>query len=507
MIKYPVDETIPENAYDSNHFKRLMGRLITLNNIPSDVPRSVLKRLLDENKIFFKNLHVDETGTSNGARQAHVEIKDDRFTQKALRILNECEIAGQMIDAFETDAQTAERLQSQVKRDEPAAETRAVQPPEAPQEPEKDYSEYCVPFDSLPLSETTLNNIREKGFEKTTPIQGMSIQPIMEGRDIIGRAQTGSGKTLAFMIPIVERLLPDPGKGMRALILAPTRELAIQIKQDTDVLIANTDIESIVLYGGEHILDQIVELKRDIDIVIATPGRLLDLQGRGRLRIDACEMLVLDEADRMLAMGFMPQIQSILRCFYEHPQTLMFSATLPKEVTKLIKSYLHDPLYLEVGNRKLTAIDSIEQQVEFVEDKKKVDRLKDLLKGEEGTVIVFTRTKRATESLAQQLKNAGFHVTRIHGDIDQSDRLKAVESFRSGRHNILVATDVAARGLHIENIAHIVNFDLAQTPEDHLHRIGRTGRAGASGKATTFITPSEKRQLKAYKGVLGKALQ
>lgn len=471
---------------------------ITIRNLPPTIHKPLLQKILDANRIDWRRIAFSDEESTNAAKIAHVQLEEGG-NGAALRILNSCEVSDRVLQACEADERAAELLQSSSSKKERVL----AEPDPIDLEPAVDYDQHRLPFASLNLSEPILRNIEKLGFEKCTPIQGLAIPSAMEGRDLIGRAQTGSGKTIAFAIPIAERLLRTPGSGVRALVLAPTRELAVQINESMDEVIQDTGLNSIVVYGGENILDQMIELRNDINIVIATPGRLLDLQGRGRLRFDAAEILVLDEADRMLDMGFMPQIRSILSCFYDHPQTLLFSATMPPEVRKLTEGWLVDPANIEVGQRKLRPLDEVQQEVFYLTQEDKERELYRLLDDEAGTVIVFTKTKRGAERLSQRLKSKGFPATRIHGDIEQSDRMKAVEAFKSGVKRILVATDVAARGLHIDGVAHIVNFDMPQSPEDHMHRIGRTARAGAKGKATTFITPQEKRKMKGFRGVMG----
>ncbi|MBI1388843.1 MAG: DEAD/DEAH box helicase [bacterium] len=484
---------------------------VTLRSIPASITLDLLKAILDGNRVQWKKVILESE--SSGGQTAHVWLHGgERAVRDAMRNLEECEVEDRILTVGESDEDAIQRLKDSPD-DEPARadkrdssrngdddEDESTDLPEALH----DLSQWRLPFNSLGLSPELMKNVEAMGFETTTPIQGAAIHSAIEGNDVIGRAQTGSGKTLAFAIPMIERLKDRPGKGLRGLVVAPTRELAVQITEVIDKLIEGTGLKSIAIYGGDHILDQIVQLKDAPDILIATPGRLLDLQSRGRFRIDSAEIIVLDEADRMLDMGFMPQIKNIFSCFYEKPQVLLFSATLVEEIQKMRVVQLKDPVFVDVGAPDLTPLKAVAQEVIRVKSKEeKEKRLRELLRQEQGPTIVFVATKRETEMLCQRLKREGFHATRIHGDIDQSDRLKAVDLFKQGRYSILVATDVASRGLDIEGIAHVINYDLAMSPEDHIHRIGRTARAGAAGKATTLIDPRDARQFHEFKQALG----
>ncbi|MGI6457693.1 MAG: DEAD/DEAH box helicase [bacterium] len=482
---------------------------ITIRNLPQKITEPLLEDILNAHQVQSREiiLQPQEPVATEPLQQAHVMLRKREAIPHALRILNQNEVGDQILQAIEATEEAQQQFQQLIdqremerkRRERESLFTHFIQYNRDSDSEE----EVIIPFSKLGLSETTMNNLKRLEFETTTPIQALAIPPAMEGCDMIARAQTGTGKTLAFVIPIVERLLARPTRGVRALLLAPTRELAIQIREVVEGLLPGTGLRSIVIYGGEHILDQVAQLFTGAEIIIATPGRLLDLQGRGKLRFDAAEILVLDEADRMLDMGFMPQIQNIVRCFYSHPQTLLFSATIPDEIKKLSKNILKDPVLVEVGEPDLSPLESISQEILYVTPHEKDQALYELLDHEPGTIIVFVSTKRMAEQLSQRLKYDGYPATRIHGDIEQVDRIKAVEKFRSGECRILVATDVAARGLDIENVAHVINYDLPQVPEDHLHRIGRTARAGTKGKATTFVTHQEKKTLGPFRGVLG----
>lgn len=495
-----------------------MDPAITLRNLPPTISSWILEKVISNNEVPWKNLYIRPSeGKPDEGCTGYVVLKRGKDIPYALRRLNECEISDRIVEASETDESGWEWIRAEIDKqrdglrkplppshrdDSMAADSDVVEVKDDEEESEDDDIE-CVPFSSMGLSEEVMSNLRRLGYETATPIQTLAIPPAMEGCDLIGRAQTGTGKTLAFAIPIIELLLSRPGRGMRALILAPTRELAIQIKDVFEQMVVDTGLKTTVVYGGDNILDQMLLLREGVEILIATPGRLLDIQSRGRVRIDAAEILVLDEADRMLDMGFLPQISDIFRCFYEHPQTMLFSATIPAELGKLTGLNLKDPVLVNAGSPDLTPLDSVSQEVFYVSPEEKETCLYKLLDHETGPIIVFVKTKRSTERLAQRLKAKGYSATRIHGDIDQSKRNQAMEAFRQGQYQILVATDVAARGLDIDNIAHVVNYDLPMAPEDHLHRIGRTARAGAKGKATTFVTHQERRSIRHFKKVFG----
>ncbi|MFH1740579.1 MAG: DEAD/DEAH box helicase [bacterium] len=486
---------------------------ITLRNLPLAVTSNFFKKVLRANQVQWEQVELCASGSApESALEAHVSLRNLDAVQAAIRVMNGCEVADRILESCAASEAAIELLKagSEKKHRKPQHEEKSrevLSPKKAPVAPSSrkapDKSEHCVPFTTLGLSPVVLQNIERLGYKATTPIQGLAIPPAMEGRDIIGKAQTGTGKTLAFVIPIVERLLLQPGPGLRSMILAPTRELVIQIRDVFAQVTDGTGLRTVAVYGGDSILDQMLELRIGVNILIATPGRLFDLQRRGRLRFDATEILVLDEADRMLDMGFLPDVQTVFRCFYEHPQTMLFSATVPTALSALTDLHLESPVLVEAGPSDLTPLDSVTQEVVYVSRPKKENYLCDLLNREEGPTIVFARTKRSTEGLARRLRSAGYMATRIHGDISQTDRLKSLKAFREGKYRILVATDVASRGLDIEGITHVVNYDLPRDPEDHLHRIGRTARAGANGKATTFVTQAERHLLKDFKTVLG----
>jgi ATP-dependent RNA helicase RhlE len=311
---------------------------------------------------------------------------------------------------------------------------------------------------------------------------------------VIATAQTGTGKTLAFALPVLESLLKTRGQGVEALILSPTRELAIQIQQTITLLSRGTGIRSAVVVGGMSERTQLNSLRQGARIVVATPGRLCDFLDRKLIGLAAVRMVVLDEADRMLDMGFLPAVESILRRTMADRQTMFFSATIEKSVARLIDKYLNEPIRVAIGSTTKPA-DKIETRLYEVEQDRKLGLLHHLLETGEGSFLVFARTKRGAERLAKKLSGNGVKATAIHGDRSQNQRNMALKGFQSGQYRVLVATDVAARGIHVDNIAHVVNYDLPQRAEDFIHRIGRTGRAGLQGVASTFGTRGERRDV------------
>ncbi len=488
-----------------------MTAAITLKNLPAQLPKHIVERLLFHHHVEYQVVKMDSVQDNGELGQVAYVLLTQNGTKKILRKLNGVEVEDRIVEAENADVQFVKHFKESSRETEKPSKSKK-RPSSKPSSSEyEDPSEISpakpevelVSFDTFDLTSTLKKNLERMGFQLTTPIQALAIPPAMEGNDIIGKAQTGTGKTLAFSLPIIEHILQKPARGLQALILTPTRELAVQINEVVEELVVDTEIKTGAIYGGEHVLDQYVRLMDDMNIMIATPGRLLDMQKRGRLRIDMAEIFVLDEADRMLDMGFLPDIQKIFNCFYEHPQTMLFSATIPKDLSKLTGVNLKDPVFIDAGAPDMAPLETVKQDVIEVKDDEKDQWLRDLLADEDGTAIIFTRTKRMTEQLYNKLKYDGYPVARIHGDIDQTVRMKAVESLKERKIRFLIATDVASRGLHIENVAHIINYDLPMTPEDHLHRIGRTARAGASGKATTLVTPKEKRYLKDFRQVFG----
>jgi ATP-dependent RNA helicase RhlE len=349
-------------------------------------------------------------------------------------------------------------------------------------------------FSELPLCALLQSNLMKHGFVQPTPVQNAAIPPALAGRDVVATAQTGTGKTLAFLLPAIHSLTRPEGKparGIRALMLAPTRELALQIHESSVKLTQGLHLDAAAVVGGMNETVQLRKLRQGAQIVIATPGRLCEFLDRKLIELGNVRLLVLDEADRMLDMGFLPALKQILRHIPERRQTLLFSATIEKSVANLISSYVNDPLRVAIG-AATRPMDSIDLHVYEVEQDRKLSLLENLLRQEAGSFLVFARTKHGTDRLARRLSASGFEAARIHGDRTQGQRNQALAGFKNGDYRVLVATDLAARGIHVDGIAHVVNYDLPQVPEDFIHRVGRTGRAGARGVASTFATRDER---------------
>jgi ATP-dependent RNA helicase RhlE len=349
-------------------------------------------------------------------------------------------------------------------------------------------------FAALNLSPEALRALDRAGFEHPTPIQAQAIPPALAGRDVIGTAATGTGKTAAFLLPIVERLAGRPGT--RALVLAPTRELALQIAEELERFGSGRRVRGAVVIGGVGMGAQAEALRRGPEVVVATPGRLVDHLQQGTARLDGIELLVLDEADRMLDMGFKPQLDRILARVPRRRQTLLFSATMGQEVATFARAHLADPVKVEVARSGTTAARA-DQLVFHAEQHEKLALLLALLERDEVTTLVFTRTKRRADRVWKGIGRAGHKVARIHADRSQAQRRMALEGFKDGTYRVLVATDIAARGIDVAEIGHVVNFDLPHVPEDYVHRVGRTARAAASGRASSFTAPEERELLAA----------
>jgi ATP-dependent RNA helicase RhlE len=346
-------------------------------------------------------------------------------------------------------------------------------------------------FQQFGLHPDLLKAIHHQGYHEPTPIQQQAIPVALTGRDLIGCAQTGTGKTAAFALPILNKLHPIKSGKIRALILTPTRELAAQINEVLQGLAAYTKIYTAAIYGGVGMPPQERALRLGTDVIVATPGRLLDHLNNGVSRFDGIEFFVLDEADRMLDMGFLPEVKRIIARLPQQRQTMMFSATMPKEILQLSRQILRDPAMIQIG-RQAAPVEGVSQSAYPVAQHLKTDLLVALLETNEmESVLIFARTKVRTERLARQLKQGGFEAALIHGDRTQGQRLAALEGFRNRRYRILVATDIAARGLDVDGISHVINFDVPVTPEDYVHRIGRTARAKAAGEALTLVAPAE----------------
>ncbi|MBI5179745.1 MAG: DEAD/DEAH box helicase [Nitrospinae bacterium] len=358
-------------------------------------------------------------------------------------------------------------------------------------------------FNELNLPKQLSAALAAMKYETPTPIQAKAIPAAMEGRDVMGCAQTGTGKTAAFSIPLITGLIANPQK--TALILAPTRELAAQIADVLRQMTAKTpDIRSVLIIGGEAMGPQIRAVSRGVRIVVATPGRLVDHLQQGTISLKSVGYLVLDEADRMLDMGFAPQINKIVGTLPKERQTLLFSATLPQEITRLASKYMKQPVSVSAGENTRPAKAILQKMVETTHPKKGEILLSELT-ARQGSVLIFVRTKRGADRMAKMLFTRGFEATLIHGGRSQRQRFVALDGFRKGRYRILVATDVAARGLDVPHIAHVINYDLPQTAEDYVHRIGRTARAGAQGEALALVTPEDRGQWRMISRHVGNA--
>ncbi|MBV8527471.1 MAG: DEAD/DEAH box helicase [Candidatus Dormibacteraeota bacterium] len=347
-----------------------------------------------------------------------------------------------------------------------------------------------VTFDRLQLSVPMLHTVAEMGFEVATPIQAGSIPPALEGRDVIGQAHTGSGKTAAFGIPIIERLEARNGF-VQALVLCPTRELAVQVHEELTRLAARHDLRSVAIYGGDSIGRQMQELRRGVHIIVATPGRLADHIQRRSLNLANVRIAVLDEADRMLDMGFAPDVERILRQCPPERQTLLFSATMPDWVRRLAARYMHDAVTIEISTRPEIAagVRQLYVQTPWADKTEALSRILD--QPDVTMALIFVETKRTADVLQAQLLQRGHGVGLLHGDLSQKERDRAMKQFRESHVSCLIATNVAARGLDIDDISHVINYDVPSTPDEYLHRVGRTARAGRTGIAITLITPAE----------------
>jgi ATP-dependent RNA helicase RhlE len=380
--------------------------------------------------------------------------------------------------------------------------------------PQAPYDPSPVGFDTLDLASTLLESIRQRGFVNTTPIQSAVVPIIMGGDDLIGCADTGTGKTAAFLLPILNRLLrtraaaPEERGYTRVLILSPTRELAVQIEDDVEGFSYHTDLTSVAVYGGVPMDPQERALRSGVDIVVATPGRLMDHMRNGAVKFDKLDTLVLDEADRMMDMGFWPDVRRIVSTLPDTAarQTLLFSATMPEDVMKLADEVVCDAKYVQIGTDGGPA-KSITHTIENVAASQKTEWLAKFLRRTAGPVLVFSRTKSGAERLARKLVSLGLKATALHADRTQAQRTQAVEGFRSGKYRVLVATDVAARGLDIDGITHVVNYEVPSNRETYVHRVGRTGRADATGTALTLVAPEELRALEALQRSFGIEMQ
>jgi ATP-dependent RNA helicase RhlE len=361
-------------------------------------------------------------------------------------------------------------------------------------------------FSSLNLHPSLLQAIKELGFVRPTGIQADAIPPVMAGRDVLASAQTGSGKTAAFLLPIVHGLLDKPRRTTRALVLVPTRELAAQVLEDLSALAVHTPVTGAAIYGGVSLGPQEHAFRSGVDILVATPGRLLDHLRAPYAKLDRLEYLVLDEADRMLDMGFLPEIRKILRFVPAKRQTLFFSATMPPPIRELTREMLQAPTVIQRERQTVTP-GGITQAIYPVAQNLKAALLIELIRrGDIKQALVFTRTKHRANRLAEALVRQGIQAGRIHGNRTQGQRTAALQDFKTGRLPVLVATDIVARGIDVEDLSHVVNFDVPLVPEDYIHRIGRTGRADATGEAFTFVSPEERSALQAIERAVGRSL-
>jgi ATP-dependent RNA helicase RhlE len=361
-------------------------------------------------------------------------------------------------------------------------------------------------FVGLGLDPALLRALRELGFTRPTPVQKDAIPPAASGRDVLACAMTGSGKTAAFMLPIVQRLMTKPRGVTRALVLTPTRELAAQVEAHLTELSVHTPVRGAAVFGGVGMGPQEHAFRSGVDVIVATPGRLLDHFRHPYASLRGLEVLVLDEADRMLDMGFLPDIRRVLKHLPPRRQTLFFSATMPPPIVTLARELLHDAVHVNLERKAAPAV-GITQAVYPVPQELKSNLLTTLLeRGDLKSVLVFTRTKHRANRLAEFLERHRVSCARIHGNRSQAQRTQALEGFKAGRHRVLVATDIAARGIDVEALSHVVNFDVPAVPEDYIHRVGRTARAEATGDAFTFVAPSETADLERIERAIGKRL-
>jgi ATP-dependent RNA helicase RhlE len=364
-------------------------------------------------------------------------------------------------------------------------------------------------FSTLGLSESLLAAVEKEGYTTATPIQQQAIPAVLQGKDVMAAAQTGTGKTAGFVLPLLQNLgsqsQAKPCR-TRALILTPTRELAAQVYESITIYGANEKLRSTVVFGGVNINPQQKILARGVDILVATPGRLLDLYQQNCIRFDELEVLVLDEADRMLDMGFIRDIKKILKLLPKRRQNLMFSATFSNDIRQLASSICYQPVEIDVAPRNST-VEKISQKLYLVDQERKAGLLCDLVLSTTEQVLVFSRTKHGANKLVKTLAKRGISATAIHGNKSQAQRTRALQEFKEDKVQVLVATDIAARGIDIELLTLVINFDLPHVPEDYVHRIGRTGRAGASGQAISLVSRDESKQLKAIERLIKRSIE
>jgi ATP-dependent RNA helicase RhlE len=361
-------------------------------------------------------------------------------------------------------------------------------------------------FETFNFHPSIMAGVRALGYITPTPIQVKSIPPIMQGRDVIGLAQTGTGKTAAFALPVLQRLLQGPRGYVRALIISPTRELTEQTCETVNDLGKQTGLQSIAIYGGVSMEQQTQRLRSGIEIVAACPGRLLDHLWKGKVDLSHLEVLVIDEADRMFDMGFLPSIRAILQCILHQRQTLLFSATMPGDIRRLAQEIMHDPVTIQIG--RTVPATTVSHALYPVKQHLKMALLKELLgKTKTESVLIFTRTKRCAERVAQQLAKVGYRVASLQGNMPQYQRQAALDGFRAGSFKILVATDIAARGIDVLDISHVVNYDMPDSTDAYTHRIGRTGRVGKAGDAFTLVTGEDTAMVRSLERLLNAPLE
>jgi ATP-dependent RNA helicase RhlE len=350
-------------------------------------------------------------------------------------------------------------------------------------------------FTELTLSPVLQANLLKHGFTQPTPVQELAIEPALAGRNVVATAQTGTGKTLAFVLPLIQSLVSEPSpKGVRAVVLSPTRELAIQIHEVFMTIAHGTGIRAAIVVGGVGENPQLQSVRKGAQVIIATPGRLYDFLSRQLVNLAAVKVLVLDEADRMLDMGFLPTIKRIMASMPAGRQTLFYSATIETSVKHLVETHVPNAVRIEVGSIS-RPVEQVDLRLYEIDQTQKLPLLQNMIATESGSFLVFARTKHGADRLAKQLSQSGAKTATIHGNRSQNQRNQALKGFQDGYYRVLVATDVAARGIHVEGISHVVNYDLPQVPEDFIHRVGRTGRAGAHGTASTFATRMERSEV------------
>ena len=361
-------------------------------------------------------------------------------------------------------------------------------------------------FETFNLHPSIMEGVQALGYVTPTPIQVQAIPPIMQGRDLIGLAQTGTGKTAAFVLPILHHLLNEPRGHIGALVISPTRELAEQTNETINQLGKHTTLRSTAIYGGVSMDQQKSILRHGIEIIVACPGRLLDHLWHGTISLPGLDILVLDEADRMFDMGFLPDIRNILKCILNRRQTLLFSATMPDDIRRLVREILHEPVTVQIG--RTVPATTVSHALYPIKQHLKIALLKELLrKTKTESVLVFTRTKYRAERVTQQLVRAGYRAASLQGNLSQNRRQAALDDFRTGSLKILVATDIAARGIDVLSISHVINFDVPDSTDAYIHRIGRTGRVGKTGDAFTFITGEDTAAVHALEKLLSARME